>query len=37
MLYGELAKGRIDRGHPLLRYSNVCKMDLKALDIDIYV
>ena len=35
LLYGELAEGERPTGRPLLRYSDVCKRDLKALDIDV--
>ena len=34
LLYGELVKGERNRGRPILRYRDVCKRDLKALDID---
>ena len=33
-LYGELASGRRSKGHPQLRYKDVCKRDMKALDIN---
>ena len=35
ILYGELASGKGSVGHPQLRYKDVCKRDLKALDISI--
>ena len=35
LLYGELAKDERDRGRPILRYRDVCKRDLKALDIEV--
>ena len=35
LLYGELVEGERPKGRPLLRYSDVCKRDLKALDIDV--
>ena len=35
LLYGELEEGGRDKGRPLLRYKDVCKRDLKALDIDL--
>lgn len=34
LLYGELATGQRDKGRPHLRYKDVCKRDMKALDID---
>ena len=34
ILYGELASGRRSKGRPQLRYKDVCKRDLKALDIN---
>ena len=34
LLYGELKEGERDQGRPLLRYRDVCKRDMKALDID---
>ena len=34
-LYGELDKGGRDGGHPHLEYTDVCKRDLKADDIDV--
>ena len=34
ILYGELASGNRFVGRPQLRYKDVCKRDLKALDID---
>ena len=33
ILYGELTTGR-STGHPHLRFKNVCKRDMRALDID---
>ena len=33
ILYGELASGRRPRGRPQLRYKDVCKRDMKALNI----
>ena len=35
LLYGELEIGERARGRPLLRYRDVCKRDMKALDIDV--
>jgi hypothetical protein len=35
LLYGELAEGKRPRGRPLLRYKDVCKRDMKDLNIDI--
>jgi hypothetical protein len=35
ILYSELAKGKRTTGRPHLRYKDVCKRDIKALDIDI--
>ena len=35
ILYGEFAEGDRPIGLPLLRYSDVCKRDLKALNIDV--
>ena len=35
ILYGELASGKRSVGRPQLRYKDVCKGDLKALDINI--
>ena len=35
ILYGELASGKRSVGRPQLRYKDVCKRDLKALDINI--
>jgi len=32
ILYGELAAGKRLRGHPQLRYKDVCKRDMKALE-----
>ena len=34
ILYGELAAGKRLRGHPQLRCKDVCKGDMKALEID---
>lgn len=34
ILYGELASGKRPQGHPQLRYKDVCKCDMKALDIN---
>ena len=34
ILYGELASGRKTKGRPQLRYKDVCKRDMKALDIN---
>ena len=34
ILYGELASGKRSVGRPQLRYKDVCKRDMKALDID---
>ena len=34
ILYGELAVGKRPRGRPQLRYKDVCKRDMKALEID---
>ena len=34
LLYGELREGVRGTGRPLLRYKDVCKRDLKALDIN---
>ena len=34
ILYGELASGRRPKGRPQLRYKDVCKRDIKALDIN---
>ena len=34
ILYGELAVGKRPRGHPQLRYKDVCKRDMRALEID---
>ena len=35
LLYGELATGKRARGRPQLRFKDVCKRDMKALDMDI--
>ena len=34
ILYGELASGRRSKGRPQLRFKDVCKRDMKALDIN---
>ena len=34
MLYGELATGSRPAGRPVLLYTDVCKQDLKARDIN---
>lgn len=34
ILYGELASGKRPQGRPQLRYKDVCKRDMKALDIN---
>ena len=34
ILYGELAVGKRPRGRPQLRYKDVCKRDMRALEID---
>ena len=34
ILYGELASGKRSVGRPQLRYKDVCKHDMKALDIN---
>ena len=34
ILYGELAAGQRGVGRPQLRYKDVCKRDMKALDTD---
>ena len=34
ILYGELVSGRRSKGIPQLRYKDVCKRDMKALDIN---
>ena len=34
IFYGELASGRRTKGRPQLRYKDVCKRDMKALDIN---
>ena len=33
-LYGELTTGKRGTGHPKLRLNDMCKWDMKALDID---
>ena len=35
LLYGELAQGKRPTSRPQLRYKDVCKRDLKAMDIDL--
>ena len=35
ILYGELATGKRKTGRPQLRFKDVCKRDMKALDMDI--
>jgi len=35
ILFGDLASGKRAIGRPRLRYKDVCKRDMKALDIDI--
>ena len=35
ILYGQLATGKRRTGRPQLRYSDACKRDMKALDIDV--
>ena len=35
LLYGELSAGTRAQGRPKLRFKDVCKRDLKALDIDV--
>ena len=32
LLYGEIATGKRSRDHPQLRFKDVCKRDMKALD-----
>ena len=34
ILYGELATGRRSTGRPHMRFKDVCKRDMRALDID---
>ena len=34
ILYGELASGRRSKGRPQLRYKDVCKKDMKTIDIN---
>ena len=34
ILYGQLAVGKRPRGRPQLRYKDVCKRDMRALEID---
>ena len=34
ILYGELASGKRSVGRPQLRYKDVCKCDMKALNIN---
>ena len=33
LLYGELVVGKRNRGHPKLRFNDVCKRDLKSLNL----
>ena len=35
ILYGELVQGKHPRGRPQLRYKDICKQDLKALEMDL--
>ena len=35
LLYGELVSGKRARGRPQLRFKEVCKKDVKALDMDV--
>ena len=35
ILYGELTSGQRSTGHPQLRYKDVCKRDMKALNTNI--
>ena len=35
LLYGELVEGKRPVGRPKLRYKDICKRDLKALDINL--
>ena len=35
LLYGELAQGKRPTGRPQLRYKDVCKRNLKAMDVDL--
>lgn len=35
ILYGELRTGKLSTGHPQLRFKDVVKRDMKALDIDV--
>ena len=35
LLSGELAQGKRPTGRPQLRYNDVCKRDLKAMDVDL--
>ena len=35
LLYGELVQGNRPRGRPQLRYKDICKWDLKALEMDL--
>ena len=35
LLYGELVQGKRPVGRPKLRYKDICKRDLKALNIDL--
>ena len=34
ILYGELASGRRSKGRPQLHYNDICKRDMKALDVN---
>ena len=34
ILYGQLAVGKRPRGRPQLRYKDVCKRDMRGLEID---
>ena len=35
LLYGELAAGKRAQGRPQLRFKDVCKRDLKAVEVDL--
>jgi hypothetical protein len=35
LIYGELKMGKGSRGRPLLRYRDVCKRDMKDINIDL--
>ncbi|XP_069170374.1 uncharacterized protein [Procambarus clarkii] len=37
LLYGELRQGKRPTGKPQLRYKDVCKRDLKAMDVDLAI